>query len=106
MCLCLAVTFCAHPELIPTETISPGARPLSTAAAPSVRPSTTCRISTGHRADACPPCGDHSGLMVFTLVSGVTMRDQAPELLLLFRGQHLPNILHQREMCQPEGRLF
>jgi hypothetical protein len=72
----------------------------------SVGSSTTCRLATGRGADACPPHGGHRGLVVFTLVAGVTMRDQAPELLLLFGGQHLSNILHQRDMRQPEVRLL
>lgn len=43
---------------------------------------------------------------MFTLISGVTMREQAPEGLLLFWGQHLTDILHQRDMRQPKIHLL
>src|SRR5712692_3742799 len=68
----------------------------------------------GRGADVCPPRWGLGGLavftlvmvVVFTLVTAMVMLEHGPEFLLLFRGQHLTDVLHHREMRQVEVDLF
>jgi len=45
-------------------------------------------------------------VVVFTLCTAMVMLEPGPEFLLLFRCQHLTDVLHHREMRQVEVDLF